>query len=161
MRSFNSTWAGGGRNLPDKIWKGNCVKNIIHNMHVFWLTFSFQVWTMCLYTFFAKKTYHGGSRGALKKFSAIFGVMKIAILAPRPLKTSPNQKVMKIKVVHIDETYLKYGLRIILGPLCQPTEPKNLFWAFFQFRQFLASHAFLIMHYHACMHVPQFIFYLK
>ena len=50
---------------------------------------------------------------------------KIHILAPRPLKKSSNQNVIKIKVFHIDEIYLECGLRIEIKPNLWPPEPKN------------------------------------
>ena len=50
---------------------------------------------------------------------------RILILAPRPLKKSSNQDVIKIKVFHIDEIYLKCCLRIEIKPHLWPPEPKN------------------------------------
>ena len=50
---------------------------------------------------------------------------EIHILAPRHLTKSSNQKVIKIKVLHIDDTYLECGLRIKIRPHLWPLGHKN------------------------------------
>ena len=75
------------------------------------------------------------SRGFEINFLPFWLGVKIFILAPRHLIKSSNQKVIKIKVLHIDETYLECGLTIKIRPLtCGLYGPKtdfppfSLFW---------------------------------
>ena len=48
----------------------------------------------------------------------------------KPLKKSPNQKVIKIKYVFIDDSYLEYCLKIAIGHLLLAPEPWTRFFAF-------------------------------
>ena len=62
--------------------------------------------------------------------AAIFWIFKNHILAPRPLKMSSGEKVMKTKNLHFDEIYLERGLGFELRPQIGALGTKNAFLTF-------------------------------